>query len=90
MFSRCFAWVKRRQRVFILVVGFMSSGMRDIGTRRGVAVNLADFFRVLVNTRIPFGVLFVLIRVVSWIVYLTPAKRTIHEITRTNTKRSNP
>ena len=45
--------------------------------------------RECVKTRIPLRVLFVLVRVISWIVPFTSPKRTIHEITRTNTKRSN-
>jgi hypothetical protein len=31
---------------------------------------------------------FVLVRVISWIVLFTPAKRMIHEITRTNTNKT--
>jgi hypothetical protein len=42
------------------------------------------------NSNSLFVVLFVFVRVISWIVYFTPAKRTIHEITRIDTKRSDP
>jgi hypothetical protein len=40
------------------------------------------------QTRFAMVFLFVLVRVISWIVLFTPPKRMIHEITRTNTKRS--